>query len=38
MVCGVIVKGWRSPLISVKGKLNSDGYIEFKKKMIFTHH
>lgn len=37
MVWGAIGKNWRSPLILVKGKLNSDGYIDFlQKNDIFT--
>lgn len=37
MVWGAIGKNWRSPLILVKGKLNSDGYIQLlKDNDIFT--
>mgnify|MGYP001079518019 CR=1 FL=1 len=37
MVWGAIGKNWRSPLILVHGKLNSEGYINFlEKNEIFT--
>lgn len=37
MVWGAIGKGWRSPLVLVKGRLNSDGYISLlEDNEIFT--
>lgn len=37
MVWGAIGKGWRSPLVLVKGKLNSQGYIDLlNSNDIFT--
>lgn len=37
MVWGAIGKGWRSPLVLVKGKLNAQGYIELlDSNNIFT--